>query len=249
MLVEPQGLSRYLGNAMLQGALTGAVLGGLSGFGPLAEFGVGLTTFGVGVHGLKGALPAAIEHPDWCNVARAVLSAAAIAGGAYLAARGAVGMVRAVRAGIVAEGVAGQQKPCADCDGESEHHKPRSVREQEKAIDDYLRRQGRDVQPNPEEGQHGSGRQGDRYVDGVLTECKTVKGSKPSAIVNRVREGLGRGDKGPQARDFVVNTTPSGISEDGARQALNEIVRKYGGTRLDSIEIFNEDLDYVLKWP
>jgi hypothetical protein len=109
----------------------------------------------------------------------------------------------------------------------------------EHAIDELLRGEGRLVQPNVREGAEGAGRQGDRLIDGILTEYKTISGVRDltsdglsAAFASRVMDGRG------QAAHIIVDVR----NQDGMTREIAErgIRRAYGadnatGGRIQSI--------------
>jgi hypothetical protein len=117
----------------------------------------------------------------------------------------------------------------------------------EHAIDQLLKQQGRNVEPNLREGVKGAGRQGDRLIDGVLTELKTVGSVKnttsnglSAAISSRIMDGRG------QAAHIIVDIRgQAGITEEIAKRG---IIRAYGadaakGSKIQSIRIIGPDFD------
>jgi hypothetical protein len=117
----------------------------------------------------------------------------------------------------------------------------------EHAIDELLRSEGRLVQPNVLEGVQGSGSQGDRLIDGVLTEYKTLQGVEKltsdglsSALSSRIMDARG------QAVHIIVNTH----SQDGMTKEIAErgIIRAYGadnktGAKIQSIRAIGDGFD------
>jgi hypothetical protein len=117
----------------------------------------------------------------------------------------------------------------------------------ENAVDQLLMGEGHDVKPNLQEGKQGAGRQGDRFVDGKLTEIKTISGvektdanSLSAAIANRVMNGRG------QAGDIIVDVRQqAGMTEEIAERGVN---RAYGadnktGGKIQSIRVIGKDFD------
>jgi Contact-dependent growth inhibition CdiA C-terminal domain len=112
--------------------------------------------------------------------------------------------------------------------------------EKEQAIDDYLRGLGNVVEPNPLEGVRGAGRQGDRYINGVLTEYKTLEpGATSNTIKHRVNDALRF--KG-QARNIIIDVRNTEISQE---EALRGIYRAIGISRgkLDNLRVIGNDFD------
>jgi hypothetical protein len=111
------------------------------------------------------------------------------------------------------------------------------VQERQAALDDYLRGQGRTVEPNPLEGKPGVGRQGDRIVDGVKTEYKSLDpGATDSTVRNAVNNSIRRGG---QARAIVIDARGSGLTEEAATQGLNRVSGITRG-KLDRVEVVGE---------
>ncbi|MEM7128871.1 MAG: RHS repeat-associated core domain-containing protein [Chloroflexota bacterium] len=112
----------------------------------------------------------------------------------------------------------------------------------EELIDDFLRNQGRIVEINPLEGVEGAGRQGDRYIDGILTEYKTLA---PGATSNRIKNVVNNSiRKGGQARHIIIDARSSGLTLDEATRGIG---RAFGISRglVDVIEIIGEDFHLV----
>jgi hypothetical protein len=111
---------------------------------------------------------------------------------------------------------------------------------QNEAIDDYLRSKGEDPLPNPQEGVPGEGRQGDRFVDGVKTEYKTLDpGATSATIRNTVNNSI---RKGGQARQIIIDARGSGLTE---AEALKGIERAMGVSRgkVDRIRVIGDGFD------
>lgn len=107
-------------------------------------------------------------------------------------------------------------------------------------IDGYLKERGHDVQANPKEGQPDAGRQGDRFVDGVKTEYKTLDpGAGANTIRNNIRRSL---DNGGQARNFVIWSRGSGLTQEGALQGIQNAFNSFRG-RVDSIRVIGDGFD------
>ena len=99
--------------------------------------------------------------------------------------------------------------------------------ERERKVDQYLIDKGHKVEVNPREGVDGAGRQGDRYIDGKLTEYKSIHNVKnatsdgiSSAISNRAMKARG------QAPNIIIDTREQvgmteEIAERGIVRALN----------------------------
>ena len=123
--------------------------------------------------------------------------------------------------------------------------------DEEHAIDQVLKGEGRKVKPNLEEGQQGVGRQGDRLVDGKLTEYKSISGVKNTdadslsgAIANRVMGGRG------QAGDIIVDVRRQpGMTKEIAERG---IARAYGadnkaGGKIQSIRVIGRGFDVAVR--
>jgi len=120
----------------------------------------------------------------------------------------------------------------------------------EHAVDELLRSQGRSVEPNVLEGVAGAGRQGDRLVDGVLTEIKSVSGvakqtpdALSGAIANRIMNGRG------QAAHIIVDVRQQAgmtqeIAERGIRRAFGAD-NKTGG-KIQSIRVIGNGFDITV---
>ncbi len=129
--------------------------------------------------------------------------------------------------------------------------KPRKLSRQQRAeqennerIDEYLRKEGRDVQPNPEEGKPGAGRQADRIIDGKKTEYKTLtpkpgQTSGPNTIKNVVGNSI---SDGGQARDIIIWSRGTGLTEAQARLGIDLGFRNSRGL-LDSIRVIGDGFD------
>jgi hypothetical protein len=106
-----------------------------------------------------------------------------------------------------------------------------------RAIDEILRKEGKKVEPNPDEGASGAGRQGDRIVDGKKTEYKTLQpGAKESTIKNVVNRSIADGG---QARDMIINARGSGLTLEQATRGLD---LAWGASRnkLDSLRVIGD---------
>jgi hypothetical protein len=124
-----------------------------------------------------------------------------------------------------ASGPAGEQPPKAPPPSSSAPQRIPGSTDEEHAIDNYLRSQGQSVEPNAQEGAQGAGRQGDRLVNGILSEYKSLSGVKDTtpdglsaAISRRVMSGRG------QAPNVIVDTRAQvgmtqEIAERGVRRA------------------------------
>ena len=123
--------------------------------------------------------------------------------------------------------------------------------DEEHAIDEVLRGEGRNVSPNVLEGQPGAGRQGDRIVDGVLTEYKSVSrvekqtaDALSGAIARRVMDGRG------QASQIIVDTRKqAGMTEAIARRG---VARAFGadnrtGATINSIRVIGHNFDIIIS--
>lgn len=121
--------------------------------------------------------------------------------------------------------------------------------DEEHRIDEYLQDKGHKVEPNPQEGQAGAGRQGDRYVDGRKTEYKTVTGVKKTdenslsgAISSRSMDARG------QASDVIVDTRgQQGMTQSAAQRGINRAYaadnKAAGGPKLQNIRVIGDGFD------
>ena len=112
--------------------------------------------------------------------------------------------------------------------------------------DRYLKSKGHKVQPNPEEGQPGAGRQGDRYVDGVKTEYKHPRpGADSATIKNEITSSI---KDGGQARDFVIDSRGTGMSEAEARRGISRTMHPdVSRGKVDSIRVIGDGFDVSNK--
>jgi hypothetical protein len=126
----------------------------------------------------------------------------------------------------------------------------------DQSLDDWFRSHGRTVETNPLEGAPGAGRQGDRWVDGVLTEYKTL-----GRVADLTEDGLSKqiskrimGGRG-QSAHVVLDVrdqrgmTPA-IAERGLRRAVgaNEATAAQASRGpLQSMTIVGQD--FVVRWP
>lgn len=122
--------------------------------------------------------------------------------------------------------------------------------ERERSIDQYLEGRGHSVEINSQEGVDGAGRQGDRYVDGKLTEYKSIHNVKnttsnglSSAISSRAMDARG------QASNIIIDTREqAGMTEEIAEKGIN---RAYGSDRkerkIQEIRIIGNDFDTVIS--
>ena len=98
--------------------------------------------------------------------------------------------------------------------------------------------------------QPGAGRQADRYVDGVLTEYKTLQSMKDkgrAADSGTIKNSIGGSlKKGGQARHIVIDARTSGLSENEAHQGLNRVFN-IPGDKLDQVIIIVYDFSLVRK--
>jgi hypothetical protein len=117
----------------------------------------------------------------------------------------------------------------------------------ENALDEYLHGKNHEVAANPEEGQRGAGRQGDRYVDKIKTEYKTVSGVRDTssdglsdAISSRIMDGRG------QAGSIIVDARPqAGMTEEIALRAIRRAYGADGLAKIKSIRIIGNGFDVV----
>ena len=102
--------------------------------------------------------------------------------------------------------------------------------ERERSIDRYLEGKGHTVEINPKEGVHDAGRQGDRYIDGKLTEYKSIHNVKnatsnslSAAISSRAMDARG------QAPHIIIDTREqTGMTEEIAKRGVE---RAYGADK------------------
>ncbi len=127
--------------------------------------------------------------------------------------------------------------------------KQSEANERERKVDQYLVDKGHTVEVNPREGVDGAGRQGDRYIDGKLTEYKSIHNVKnatsdgiSSAISNRAMKARG------QAPNIIIDTREqAGMTEEIAKRGIE---RAYGADkyteRLSEIRVIGKDFDLTL---
>ena len=115
--------------------------------------------------------------------------------------------------------------------------------DKEKAIAEYLEARGQKVRPNPQEGAPGAGRQGDAYVDNVKTEFKTLDPGAQSGTVKNVVNNSIKG--GGQAREIVIDTRGSGLSEAAAQEGAGRALGVSRG-KLDGVTIIGDG--YFFRW-
>jgi len=102
--------------------------------------------------------------------------------------------------------------------------------ERERSIDQYLESRGHSVEINSQEGVDGAGRQGDRYIDGNLTEYKSIHNVKnvtsnglSAAISSRAIDARG------QAPHIIIDTREqTGMTEEIAKRGVE---RAYGADK------------------
>jgi hypothetical protein len=188
------------------------------------------------VSGLPGAAQAA------ANARAQGFELAAVNGGsATVSATGAVTLVLAAQATmpeISGPAEANVQEPI----GRKLSRNERLTQQKNERIDEYLRNRGRKVEPNPLEGTNGAGRQGDRIVDGVKTEYKTLEpGATSSTVRNVVNASIRRGG---QARQIVIDARGSGLTEPAAREG---VARAAGIVRglVDKLEVIGDGFYFV----
>ncbi|MCP4696289.1 MAG: hypothetical protein GY862_05515 [Gammaproteobacteria bacterium] len=119
-------------------------------------------------------------------------------------------------------------------------NKERRIEENEAKIDEYLLNEGRNIRKNPLEGIEGAGRQGDRIIDGIKTEYKTLESGATSTTVKNVINNSIR--KGGQARQVIFDARGSGLTKE---QALEGIKRAMGISRgrIDEIRVIGNGFD------
>ncbi len=122
--------------------------------------------------------------------------------------------------------------------------------ERERSIDRYLEGRGHSVEINPKESVDGAGRQGDRYIDGKLTEYKSIHNVKnvtsnglSAAISSRAMDARG------QAPHIIIDTREqAGMTEEIAEKGIK---RAYGSDRkerkIQEIRIIGNDFDTVIS--
>jgi hypothetical protein len=107
----------------------------------------------------------------------------------------------------------------------------------EHRIDQLLRSEGHRVKPNPLEGLEGVGRQGDRLIDGVLTELKSLDpGATSNTIRNVVNNSVRRGG---QARSIIIDARGSGLSQEEAARGIARAMGISRG-RIDRIRVIGD---------
>lgn len=127
-----------------------------------------------------------------------------------------------------------------ESDGRHFSKNERKVKEKEAKIDAYLIENGHDVSPNPDEGKPGTGRQGDRIVDGIKTEYKTLEeGATPKTIENSVKKSI-RGEG--QARDIIIDARDSGLTKAETGKGINDAMRR-SQDKIDNIRIIGDGFD------
>jgi hypothetical protein len=118
----------------------------------------------------------------------------------------------------------------------------RQKRERELKIDDYLRQLGEEVAENPLENQAGQGRQGDRYINGKLTEYKTLQpGAVPKTIYNRVDDSA---RKGGQAPNIIIDVRGTDLTREQVIEGLDSVQRSpYLQTKIDNVRVIGNGFD------
>lgn len=129
--------------------------------------------------------------------------------------------------------------------------KPRKLSRQEREeeennerIDEYLRKEGKDPQRNPDEGKQGAGRQPDRIIDGKKTEYKTLtpdpgETSGAHSIKNAVGNSIRNGG---QARDIIFWARGTGLTAEQAGLGIRRALGIARG-RIDSIRVIGDGFD------
>jgi hypothetical protein len=112
-----------------------------------------------------------------------------------------------------------------------------AIASKEAETDAYLRAQGRTVEANPAEGQAGSGRQGDRIVDGVKTEYKHPQPGADSGVIrNEVNNSIRRGG---QARQIIIDARDTGLTQGEAVRGINRAMGIARG-KVDVVEVIGD---------
>lgn len=108
---------------------------------------------------------------------------------------------------------------------------------EEIAIAKYLEALGQQVAKNLQEGALGAGRQGDAFVNGVLTEFKTLdSGATENTIKNRVNKSIkGMG----QAREIIIDARHSCLDENTARNGTFKALG-IGRGKIDGITVIGD---------
>lgn len=120
----------------------------------------------------------------------------------------------------------------------------RKVAEREAKIDEYLSKEDREIQNNPLEGIEGTGRQGDRIIDGIMTEYKTLEsGATSNTVKNVINNSI---KKGGQARHIIIDARSSGLTTEEARAGLKRAMGISRG-KIDQIRVIGEGFD-ILNW-
>jgi hypothetical protein len=112
--------------------------------------------------------------------------------------------------------------------------------EQNRKVDEYLLRKGETVELNPLEHVEGAGRQGDRFVNGLKTEYKSLG---PNATANTVKNNVNNSIRnGGQARQIFLDARGSGLTEQEAIEGIRNAMRISRG-KVDKIRIFGDGFD------
>ena len=110
----------------------------------------------------------------------------------------------------------------------------------EHRMDQYLRSQGRRVEGNPLEGAAGAGRQGDRIIDGVKAELKSLDpGATSNTIRNVVNNSIRRGG---QARTIIIDARGSGLTQEEAARGIGRAMGISRG-KVDQIRVIGDGFD------
>ncbi|MEU6673445.1 hypothetical protein [Streptomyces sp. NPDC046925] len=120
-----------------------------------------------------------------------------------------------------------------------ESEKPFSPKE--RRIAEELEGEGKHVKAVKESTVDGEKR-ADSLVDGVPTEFKSLS---PEATPNAIKNNLNTAKK--QARDAIIDTRNSTVSEDQAREVLGKWLRNNPPGRMNSIRIIGNN--YNITWP
>ncbi len=123
--------------------------------------------------------------------------------------------------------------------------------ERERSIDRYLEGKGHTVEINPKEGVHDAGRQGDRYIDGKLTEYKSIHSVKnattnglSAAISSRAMDARG------QAPHIIIDTREQigmteEIAEIGIKRAYGSDDVTFPSKKIQEIRIIGNGFDII----
>jgi hypothetical protein len=140
-------------------------------------------------------------------------------------------------------GAAAKNAPAVGGAGQAAQGAASFVDPAERAIAEHLEGLGRKVSKNPLEGAAGAGRQGDAFVDDVLTEFKTLDpGASAGTIKNTVNNSIRNGG---QAREIVVDARGTGLAEDAAKEGAAKALGISRG-KLDGLMVIGDG--YSFRW-